>query len=161
MKIGIGYDVHRLGDNRPLILGGVEIPYRKGLLGHSDADVLLHAVIDSLLGAAHLGDIGTLFPDTDQQYSGISSISLLDRVWRRIEFENWKLGNLDVVVMAEKPRLNPFIPQMITKMANTLNVAADQVSIKATTTEKLGFVGREEGIAAQAVVLLQSVQQHA
>ena len=156
MKIGIGYDVHRLVENRPLMLGGVKIPYRKGLAGHSDADVLLYAVIDALLGAAQMGDIGTHFPDTDSRYEGIGSLVLLDRVWRELQFDGWKLGNLDTVVMAENPKLGPFIPEMRAGIADTLDTDADRISIKATTTERLGFVGREEGIAAQAVVLLRS-----
>ena len=155
MRIGLGYDIHRLAEKRPLILGGVPVPYEKGLLGHSDADVLLHAVIDALLGAARLGDIGVWFPDTDGAYEGIDSRTLLEQIWRKVTAANWRLGNLDAVVMAERPKLRPFIPRMETAIAHVLGVSADRISIKATTAERLGFVGREEGIAAQAVVLLK------
>ncbi len=154
MRIGLGYDVHQLVENRKLILGGVEIPFSKGLLGHSDADVVLHAIIDAMLGAAGLGDIGVLFPDTDKQFEGIDSLTLLDQTWQKVTHNNWNMGNLDVVIMAERPKLRSFIPEMIKKISETIVVSPDAVSIKATTTEKLGFVGREEGIAAQAVILL-------
>ncbi len=155
MRIGLGYDVHRLVEDQKLILGGVDIPYQKGLLGHSDADVLLHAVIDALLGAANLEDIGALFPNTDKQYQGINSLTLLDQAWRKVTQYDWRLGNIDVVVMAEQPKLRPFISEMISNISTTLDVVPDRISIKATTTEKLGFIGREEGIASQAVVLLE------
>lgn len=154
MRIGTGFDVHRLVENRKLILGGVDIPFEKGLLGHSDADVLLHAITDALLGAANLGDIGALFPDTDKQYKGADSRLLLKEAYRRVLEKGYQLENMDAVVMAQKPKLRPYIAEMQKNIASVLSVEADQVSIKATTTEKLGFTGREEGIAAQAVVLL-------
>lgn len=154
MRIGTGFDVHRLVENRKLILGGVEIPFEKGLLGHSDADVLLHAITDAILGAANMGDIGALFPDTDDQYKGADSSLLLKEAYRRVLQKGYQLENLDAVVMAQKPKLRPYISEMQKNIASVLSVEADQVSIKATTTEKLGFTGREEGIAAQAVVLL-------
>jgi 2-C-methyl-D-erythritol 2,4-cyclodiphosphate synthase len=154
MRIGIGYDVHQLQEGRKLILGGVSIPSDKGLLGHSDADVLVHAIIDALLGALAMGDIGVLFPDNDNQYKDVSSIELLDQVFERIEQKGWSIGNIDAVIMAENPKLRPFISEMSERIAKCLHVETEQVSIKATTTEKLGFVGREEGIASQAVALL-------
>ncbi len=154
MRIGIGYDVHQLQEGRKLILGGVLIPCDKGLLGHSDADVLVHAIIDALLGALAMGDIGVLFPDTDNRYKGVSSLELLDQVFERIVQKGWSIGNIDAVIMAENPKLRPFISEMSERIAKCLHVETEQVSIKATTTEKLGFVGREEGIASQAVVLL-------
>ncbi len=154
MRIGIGYDVHRLVPQRPLILGGVKIPYKKGLLGHSDADVLLHAIMDALLGAAALGDIGKHFPATDPAYKDSDSLELLDWVYRMLLAKNYSLINLDAVVIAEEPVLSPYVPAMIEKIAKTLAVGEDQVNIKATTTEGMGFSGRKEGIAAAAVVLL-------
>jgi len=154
MRIGNGYDVHQLVTGRKLILGGVEIPHRLGLLGHSDADVLVHAIMDAILGALALGDIGKHFPDTDPQYAGISSIALLQHVLSLMSRHHYKIGNLDAVVMCEKPKLAPHIQSMREKIAASLACDISLVSIKATTTEKLGFVGREEGIAAQAVVLL-------
>ncbi len=154
MRIGIGYDVHQLQEGCELILGGVSIPYEKGLLGHSDADVLVHAIIDALLGALAMGDIGMLFPDYDIRYKDVSSIKLLDQVVEHIDQKGWSIGNIDAVIMAEKPKLRPFISEMSARIANCLQVETGQVSIKATTTEKLGFVGREEGIASQAVALL-------
>ncbi len=151
MRVGIGYDVHQLVEGRPLILGGVEVPYNMGLQGHSDADVLVHAVMDALLGAAGLGDIGMHFPDTDRQYHGISSLVLLNRVINLLSNRFWSLGNVDAVVIAQAPKLSPYIEQMRMNMAREMGVATELVSIKATTTEKLGFAGRGEGIAAQAV----------
>ena len=153
-RTGIGFDVHALAVNRPLIIGGVNIPHLKGLLGHSDADVLVHAIIDALLGALAMGDIGVLFPDNDDGYKDISSIGLLDQVVDRIMQKGWSVGNIDAVIMAEQPKLRPFISEMSSRIAKCLHIETEQVSIKATTTEKLGFIGREEGIAAQAVALL-------
>ena len=155
MRIGHGYDVHRLVEGRALILGGVEIPWHLGLDGHSDADVLLHAVTDALLGAAAMGDIGKLFPDHDPQYKGISSLVLLKRAWERISEKGYKLGNLDVTVIAQKPKLLPYIPKMVDNTAKVLGADVDQINIKATTEEHLGFTGREEGIAAHAVCILE------
>ena len=154
MRIGHGYDVHRLVAGRKLILGGVEIPHPLGLLGHSDADVLTHALMDALLGAAALGDIGGHFPDTDPAYAGADSLVLLARVTELLRAEGWRLGNADVTVLAQKPRLKEHIPQMRENLARTMGVPVSAVSVKATTEEKLGFTGREEGIAAHAVVLL-------
>lgn len=151
MRIGIGYDVHRLVENRQLIMGGVQIDYKLGLLGHSDADVLIHAIMDSILGALALGDIGKHFPDTDQLYKDISSMKLLERVNELIEEKGYILNNLDCVIIAQKPKLAPFIEDMRANICRVLNTSKENVNIKATTTEKLGFEGREEGIAAQAV----------
>lgn len=155
MRIGHGYDVHRLTENRKLVLGGVDIPWHLGLEGHSDADVLLHAVTDALLGAAALGDIGRHFPDSDPKYKGISSLILLENAWLKISSLGYTLGNLDVTVIAQKPRLSPYIQIMAQNIAQTLQCAEDQVNIKATTEEHLGFTGREEGIAAHAVCILK------
>lgn len=155
MRIGHGYDVHRLVAGRDLILGGVQIPHRMGLDGHSDADVLTHAVMDALLGAAALGDIGQHFPDTDPAYLGISSLKLLTRVWVLITERGYRLGNLDVTVLAQKPKLAPYLPQMKEKLCAILGAEPDRVNIKATTEEHLGFTGREEGIACHAVCLLE------
>ena len=155
MRIGHGYDVHRLAAGRDLILGGVQIPHRMGLDGHSDADVLTHAVMDALLGAAALGDIGQHFPDTDPAYLGISSLKLLTRVWALITERGYRLGNLDVTVLAQKPKLAPYLPQMKEKLCAILSAEPDRVNIKATTEEHLGFTGREEGIACHAVCLLE------
>ncbi len=155
MRIGQGYDVHRLTQNRDLILCGVQIPYELGLLGHSDADVALHALADALLGAAALGDIGKHFPDTDPQYQGASSMDLLDRVVQMVREQGYQVSNADVTLICQRPKLAPFILQMQENTARVLRVAASQVNIKATTTEKLGFTGRGEGISAMAVVLLQ------
>ncbi len=156
MRIGSGYDVHRLTEGRRLILGGVEIPYEKGLLGHSDADVLLHAVCDALLGACGLGDIGKHFPDTDPAYAGISSLVLLGKTAELVEQAGMYVENLDCTVIAQAPKLSPYTEQMKKNIAETLGVAAGQVNIKATTEEGLGFTGRGEGIAASAVCLLES-----
>lgn len=158
MRIGHGYDVHRLVPGRKLILGGVEVPYALGLDGHSDADVLLHAVMDALLGAAGLGDIGRLFPDTDDQYLGISSLVLLENVAARLEQAGYRLGNLDVTMIAQKPKLKDFLPEMERKLAAVLGVAEDRINIKATTEEHLGFTGDGSGMACHAVCLLESAQ---
>ena len=155
MRIGHGYDVHRLVPGRKLILGGVEIPYALGLDGHSDADVLLHAVMDALLGAAGLGDIGRLFPDTDDKYLGISSLVLLENVAARLEQAGYRLGNLDVTMIAQRPKLKDFIPQMEANIALAVGIAASRVNVKATTEEKLGFTGTGEGMACHAVCLLE------
>lgn len=154
-RVGFGYDVHRLVPERKLILGGVEIPHGKGLLGHSDADVLLHAICDALLGAAALGDIGTHFPDTDPAYRGISSLLLLQHCGNLLRERGYEIGNIDSTVIAQQPKLSPFIPAMRRSIANGLGIPAERVSVKATTEERLGFTGREEGIAAAAVVLLE------
>lgn len=159
MRIGLGYDVHRLVAGRPLILGGVQLPHSLGLLGHSDADVLCHALMDALLGAAALPDIGRLFPDDDPQYAGADSLQLLAQVAAMLRGEGWRIANVDAVIMAERPKIAPYISQMREKLAEALGVEASAVGLKATTTEKLGFVGREEGIAAQAVALLESRAQ--
>jgi len=153
-RIGNGYDVHKLTENRKLILGGVEIPYEKGLLGHSDADVLLHAIMDALLGAAALGDIGKHFPDTDDSYKGIDSMLLLARVQDAISEKGYVLGNLDATVIAQRPKLRPYIETMRENIARVLFTDIDNVNVKATTEEKLGFTGRGEGISAHAVCIL-------
>ena len=155
MRVGHGYDVHRLVEDRKLILGGVEIPWEKGLLGHSDADVLTHALMDALLGAAALGDIGHLFPDRDPAYEGADSIELLRVVMDRLDEAGWKLGNADVTVIAQKPKLAPYIPAMREILAKAMRAEIHQVSVKATTEEKLGFTGEGLGIAAHAVVLIE------
>ncbi len=154
MRIGQGYDVHRLSEQRELILGGVNIPYEKGLLGHSDADVLVHAVMDALLGAAALGDIGQHFPDTDSKYKGISSMELLREVGSLLKIHGFVVGNIDATIIAEKPKLASYRPQMAENIAEVLHLNKGRVSVKATTEEGLGFTGRGEGIAAQAAVLL-------
>lgn len=153
-RVGTGFDVHQLVSGRPLILGGVEIPFEKGLLGHSDADVLIHALMDAMLGAAALGDIGQHFPDTDEQYKGISSKELLKAVKKLIDDEFYKISNIDITLMAQRPKIKSYIGDMIKGIAQILEIDESRVNIKGTTTEKLGFVGREEGIAAQAVCLL-------
>lgn len=153
-RIGQGYDVHRLVPSRPLILGGVTVPYDYGLLGHSDADVLLHAVMDALLGAVAEGDIGKHFPDTDPRYSGVSSIKLLSTVLRVIDERGYAVSNIDATVVAQKPKLSPYIMAMRENIARAVGVETDRVSVKATTEEGLGFTGNGEGIAAQAVALL-------
>lgn len=155
MRIGIGYDVHRLVPGRKLVLGGKTIPWDLGLLGHSDADVLVHAVMDALLGAAALGDIGKHFPDTDPAYEGISSIRLLEHVGRLLEEKGYAVGNIDAIVVAQKPKLALHISDMRDNMAAALGISADQVSVKATTEEKLGFTGTLEGISSHAVCLLE------
>lgn len=154
MRIGMGYDVHKLVENRELILGGVKIPYRLGLLGHSDADVLLHAIMDSLLGAAALGDIGKHFPDTDSKYKGISSIELLKHVGNLLTKHNFKIGNIDATIIAQKPKMAPHILKMRENIAYALNISIDQINVKATTEEGLGFTGEELGISSQAICLL-------
>lgn len=154
IKVGIGYDVHQLKTDRKLILGGVEIPHEFGLLGHSDADVLTHAIMDALLGAAGLGDIGRHFPDTDPAYRGISSLKLLEHVVRLIRSKGFEVGNLDAVITAQRPKLAPFMEAMKTALAGVLGVDLTDLNLKATTTEHLGFEGREEGISATAVCLL-------
>ncbi|MBF2097042.1 MAG: 2-C-methyl-D-erythritol 2,4-cyclodiphosphate synthase [Gloeomargaritaceae cyanobacterium C42_A2020_066] len=155
IRIGNGYDIHQLVSGRPLILGGVAIPHTLGLLGHSDADVLTHAIMDALLGALSLGDIGHYFPPDDPQWAGADSTQLLAHVAGLIHSRGWQIGNLDTVVVAERPKLKPHIPAMQARLAEVLGLAPDQVGIKATTNEKLGPVGREEGIAAYAVALLE------
>ena len=155
MRIGMGYDVHRLQEGCKLIMGGVEIPYEKGLLGHSDADVLVHAVMDALLGAAALGDIGKHFPDTDPAYKGISSILLLQKVGELLEEHCFLIENIDATILAQRPKLRPYIDEMRRNIASACNLDLDCVSIKATTEEGLGFTGRGEGIAAHAVCLLK------
>jgi 2-C-methyl-D-erythritol 2,4-cyclodiphosphate synthase len=159
MRIGHGYDVHQLVAGRDLILGGVKIPHAKGLLGHSDADVLLHAICDACLGAAGLGDLGRHFPDTDPRYKGINSRDLLRRVEALLDESGWRLENVDSTLIAQTPRLATYIPQMIANIAADLGISIDCVNVKATTTEKLGFTGREEGIAAHAVVLLGPIAE--
>lgn len=154
MRVGLGYDVHALVMERPLVLGGVHIPHEKGLLGHSDADVLVHAIMDALLGAAALGDIGLHFPDTDQKFKGASSLDLLAKVDHLVKEKGYLIGNIDCVIMAEKPKLQPHILKMRQNIAEVLDIPLDGISVKATTTEGLGFVGREEGIAAQAIVFM-------
>lgn len=157
MRVGIGYDVHRLEYGRKLILGGVEIPYEKGLLGHSDADVLVHALMDAMLGAAALGDIGRHFPDTDEKYRGISSIKLLENVAALIAQKGYRLANADCVVVAQVPKLAPYIEKMHENIAAAAGVDTDCISVKATTTERLGFEGRGEGISAQSVISLEKL----
>lgn len=157
MRIGHGYDVHRLVEDRPLILGGVNIPYEKGLLGHSDADVLTHAVMDALVGAAGLGDIGKHFPDTDPAYKGADSLKLLDRVVVLLREKGWQVGNVDATIIAQRPKLASYIPQMRDNLAQRMGIEADQVNVKATTEEKLGFTGSGEGMAAHAVCLLTKI----
>lgn len=154
IRIGNGYDIHRLVGDRPLILGGVHIPHELGLLGHSDADVLTHAVMDAMLGALSLGDIGHYFPPSDPQWAGADSLKLLEQVNALISSKGWKIGNLDAVIVAERPKLKPHLPAMRDRLATLLQIFPDQISIKATTNEKLGPIGREEGIAAYAVALL-------
>ncbi|GAC1463126.1 MAG: 2-C-methyl-D-erythritol 2,4-cyclodiphosphate synthase [Chamaesiphon sp.] len=154
IRIGNGYDIHRLVADRPLILGGVEIPHELGLLGHSDADVLTHAIMDAMLGALSLGDIGHYFPPTDSQWAGADSLLLLSQVHQLVNDKGWYIGNIDSVVVAERPKLKPFILAMRDRLVSVLKLQPDQIGIKATTNEKLGPVGREEGIAAYAVVLL-------
>ena len=155
MRIGHGYDVHKLVEGRDLILGGVKIDYEKGLLGHSDADVLLHAVSDALLGAAGLGDIGKHFPDTDPQYKGADSLVLLQVVAQRVKEAGYRVSNIDVTMIAQKPKLKDHIPQMVLNIAGAVGIAPDRVNVKATTEEKLGFTGSGEGMSCHAVCLLE------
>lgn len=154
MKIGIGYDVHGLVERRKLIIGGIEIPFEKGLLGHSDADVLIHAIMDSILGALGLGDIGKHFPDTDNKYKDISSLILLEKVYNIMIESKYKIGNIDTIIVAQRPKLAPYIDKMKEEIAKVLNTPISDINIKATTTEKLGFEGRGEGIAAHSICLL-------
>ena len=161
MRIGMGYDVHRLVEGRPLVMGGVTIPYELGLLGHSDADVLLHAIADALLGAAALGDIGKHFPDTDPAYKGISSIILLERVGKLLEENMFFIENIDATIIAQAPKMRPYIDQMRENIANALGIDAGQVNVKATTEEGLGFTGEGKGISAQAVCMLTSPREMA
>jgi len=157
MRIGFGYDVHELVINRKLIIGGVDIPYNKGLLGHSDADVLIHSIMDSILGALALGDIGKHFPDTDMEYKDIDSMVLLERVYKIMNEKGYEIGNIDATVAAQAPKLAPFIDQMRENISKVLNTSIDNISVKATTTEKLGFVGREEGISSYSVCLINKL----
>lgn len=154
MRVGIGYDVHKLDKNRKLILGGVEIPNALGLLGHSDADVLLHAIMDALLGAASLGDIGRHFPDTNSKYKDISSLKLLERVMELLDEKGYKIVNIDATIIAQRPKLSPYISSMIKKICNVLNIDEDRLNIKATTEEGLGFTGKGEGISSQSICLI-------
>jgi len=154
MRIGHGFDVHRLVPERPLVLGGVDIPYEYGLLGHSDADVLLHAVSDAILGALGLGDIGRYFPDTDPSYKGVNSMLLLEHVVGLAQARGFRVGNLDTTVVAQRPKLAPYVAQMVTNLAKICQVPSGSVNVKATTTEELGYTGRGEGISAHAVVLI-------
>ena len=159
MRVGMGYDVHKLVEGRKLILGGVEIPHTLGLLGHSDADVLVHAIMDALLGAAALGDIGKHFPDTDPQYAGISSMKLLAHVRDLITNEGYVIENIDATVIAQKPKLRPYIDEMEKNIADTLGIALNQINIKATTEEGLGFTGNESGISSQAICSLTGIYE--
>lgn len=160
MRVGMGYDVHRLVEGRPLILGGVTIPYEKGLLGHSDADVLLHAIMDALLGAAALGDIGKHFPDTDKKYEGASSITLLEQVGQLLEKKCFLIENIDATIIAQKPKMRDYIDTMRQNIAKTLGLEPEQVNVKATTEEGLGFTGTGEGISSQAVCSVSSMYEH-
>lgn len=159
MRVGLGFDVHAFAQGRKLILGGVDIPHHQGLLGHSDADVLAHAISDALLGAARAGDIGKLFPDTDPAFKGADSRELLREAWRRIQAKGYTLGNVDVTIIAQAPKMLPHIPQMRVFIAEDLGCHMDDVNVKATTTEKLGFTGRGEGIACEAVALLRKADK--
>ena len=161
MRIGMGYDVHRLVEERDLIVGGVKIPYEKGLLGHSDADVLLHAISDALLGAAALGDIGKHFPDTDPAYKGADSLKLLSEVGRLLENECYIIENIDATIIAQAPKMRPFIDQMRQNIADALSIDISQINVKATTEEGLGFTGKGEGISSQAICLLNSPREFA
>lgn len=155
IRIGQGFDVHQLVEGRPLNIGGITIPYEKGLLGHSDADVLLHTISDAALGALALGDIGKHFPDTDPAFEGADSAKLMEHVWQLVKKEGYQLGNLDCTIIAQKPKMAPYIEQIRERIASLLEAEIGQINVKATTTEKLGFTGRGEGIAAQAVILLK------
>ncbi|MEE1087182.1 MAG: 2-C-methyl-D-erythritol 2,4-cyclodiphosphate synthase [Schaedlerella sp.] len=160
MRIGMGYDVHKLTENRDLIIGGVKIPYEKGLLGHSDADVLLHAIMDAMLGAAALGDIGKHFPDSDPAYKGISSIKLLEHVADLLEKNNYVIENIDATIIAQRPKMRPYIDQMRENIAAAIKVDVDQINVKATTEEGLGFTGTGEGISSQAVCLIEKITNY-
>ena len=159
MRIGMGYDVHKLVEGRDLIVGGVNIPHTLGLLGHSDADVLLHAIMDAVLGAAGLGDIGKHFPDTDPAYKGISSIKLMEHVAALIEEKGYVVENIDATIIAQKPKMRPHIPQMEENIAKAMNISVDQINVKATTEEGLGFTGTEQGISSQAICLLTTIYE--
>lgn len=160
MRIGMGYDVHKLVEGRKLIIGGVEIPYEKGLLGHSDADVLVHAIMDALLGAAALGDIGKHFPDTDEKYKGVSSVELLRSVRKLLEEKMYVIGNIDATIIAQEPKMAPYIDEMKSIISDTLGIEENQVGLKATTEEGLGFTGSKEGISTHAVALVESVSNY-
>ena len=155
MRVGIGYDVHKLCEGRKLIIGGVEIPYELGLLGHSDADVLIHAIMDALAGAAKLGDIGKLFPDNDPKYKDISSVLLLKAVKQELDERNYRVVNIDSIIVAQAPKMRPYIDKMESIIADTLEIPVDDICVKATTEEELGFTGRKEGISAKAVCLIE------
>lgn len=155
LRIGHGYDAHRLAEGRKLVLGGVEVPCERGLLGHSDADVLTHAVMDAMLGALALGDIGTRFPDSDPAYEGADSVGLLERVRAMVEEQGWKVGNLDATIVAQAPRLAPYIPRIRERLATACGIPASAVNVKATTEERMGFTGSGEGVYAHAVCLLE------
>ena len=160
MRVGMGYDVHRLSVGRKLIIGGVEIPYEKGLLGHSDADVLLHAIMDALLGAAALGDIGKHFPDTDPAYEGISSMQLLEHVGKLLDESGYVIENIDATIIAQKPKMRPYIDEMRANIAKVLQIDAEQVNVKATTEEGLGFTGNGEGISSQAICAVEKYMNY-
>ena len=159
MRVGLGYDVHKLVEGRDLILGGVHVPHSLGLLGHSDADVLVHAIMDALLGAAALGDIGKHFPDTDPEYKGADSMKLMARVRELIEEKGYVIENIDATIIAQKPKLRPYIDQMEENIAKVLRIERDQINVKATTEERLGFTGREEGMAAQAICSIATLYE--
>ena len=161
MRVGMGYDVHKLVEGRKLILGGVDIPYEKGLLGHSDADVLLHAIMDALLGAAALGDIGKHFPDTDEKYKGISSLKLLEYVGEFLDEKGFIIENIDATIIAQRPKMRPYIDTMRQNIADTLKIELDQINVKATTEEGLGFTGTGEGISSQAICAIEKIRNYA
>ncbi|EAA0010421.1 TPA: 2-C-methyl-D-erythritol 2,4-cyclodiphosphate synthase [Clostridioides difficile] len=160
MRIGLGYDVHKLTEDRKLIIGGVEIPHNKGLLGHSDADVLIHAIMDSILGALALGDIGKHFPDTDEEYKGADSMKLLEHVYNLITSKGYKIGNIDSTIIAQSPKMAPYIESMRSNISKVLNTDIDNINIKATTEEGLGFTGAKQGIASQSICLLLLTSQN-
>ncbi|EGT4060582.1 MAG: 2-C-methyl-D-erythritol 2,4-cyclodiphosphate synthase [Clostridioides difficile] len=160
MRIGLGYDVHKLTEDRKLIIGGVEIPHDKGLLGHSDADVLIHAIMDSILGALALGDIGKHFPDTDEEYKGVDSMKLLEHVYNLITSKGYKIGNIDSTIIAQSPKMAPYIESMRSNISKVLNTDIDNINIKATTEEGLGFTGAKQGIASQSICLLLLTSQN-
>ena len=160
MRIGLGYDVHKLTEDRKLIIGGVEIPHDKGLLGHSDADVLIHAIMDSILGALALGDIGKHFPDTDEEYKGVDSMKLLEHVYNLITSKGYKIGNIDSTIIAQSPKMAPYIESMRSNISKVLNTDIDNINIKATTEEGLGFTGAKQGIASQSICLLVLTSQN-
>ena len=160
MRVGMGYDVHKLVEGRPLILGGVTIPYEKGLLGHSDADCLVHAIMDSLLGAAALGDIGKHFPDTDPRYEGADSMKLLSEVKKMLDDRSYIIGNIDATIIAQKPKMASFIPEMRQRIADTLEIELDRINVKATTEEGLGFTGEGRGISCQSIALLETIDNY-